>query len=261
MRSLHIAATGMQAQQTNVDVISHNLANQTTTSYKAQRAEFQDLIYQDLRRVGTNSSDAGTIVPTGVQLGLGVKTGAIYRNTEQGTVNNTEGPLDVAIQGDGYFQIELPDGDIAYSRNGAWKLSPDGEIVTMDGYIVQPAITVPEDAIEIAINSAGEVEVLIDGQINPSNLGQLEMVKFINPPGLQAIGDNMFLETPASGNPIIGIAGEDGFGTILQGYLENSNVNPVTEITNLIVAQRAYEMNSKVITASDEMLQALNQSA
>ena len=261
MRSLHIAATGMQAQQTNVDVISHNLANQTTTGYKAQRAEFQDLIYQDLRRVGSNSSDAGTIVPTGVQLGLGVKTGAIYRNTEQGTVKQTEGPLDVAIQGKGYFQIELPDGDIAYTRNGAFKLSPDGEIVTMDGYIVQPAIAVPEDAIDIAINGSGEVEVTLDGQVDPANLGQLEIATFINPPGLEAIGDNLFLETAASGDPILGIAGEEGFGTVLQGYLENSNVNPVSEITNLIVAQRAYEMNSKIITASDEMLQALNQSA
>lgn len=261
MRSLHIAATGMQAQQTNVDVISHNLANQTTTGYKAQRAEFQDLIYQDLRRVGTNSSDIGTVVPTGVQLGLGVKTGAIYRNTEQGTVKQTEGPLDVAIQGDGYFQIELPDGEIAYTRNGAFKLSPDGEIVTMDGFIVQPAIAVPEDAIDISINATGEVEVLVDGQVDPINLGQLEVATFINPPGLKAIADNMFTETPASGDPILGIAGEDGVGTILQGYLENANVNPVTEITNLIVAQRAYEMNSKVITASDEMLQALNQSA
>lgn len=261
MRSLHIAATGMQAQQTNVDVISHNLANQTTSGYKTQRAEFQDLIYQDLRRVGTNSSDIGTIVPTGVQLGLGVKTAAIYRDTEQGTVKNTSGPLDVAIQGDGYFQVELPSGEIAYTRNGAFKLSPDGEIVTADGFIVQPAIAVPDDALEISINASGEVEVKIDGQIDPSNLGQLEVAKFINPPGLEAIGDNLFLESAASGDPILGIAGEEGFGSVLQGYLENSNVNPVTEITSLIVAQRAYEMNSKVITASDEMLQSLNQSA
>lgn len=261
MRSLNIAATGMQAMQLNVDVISQNLANQSTTGYKSQRAEFQDLIYQNLERVGTNSSDAGTIVPAGIQVGLGVKTGAIYRNTEQGTVRMTEGPLDVAVQGDGYFQVELPDGEIAYTRNGAFKLSPDGEIVTMDGFIVQPAIAVPEDAIDIAINASGEVEVLLDGQVDPLNLGQLEIATFINPPGLEAIGDNLFLETPASGDPILGIAGEEGVGTILQGYLENSNVNPVTEITNLIVAQRAYEMNSNVITASDEMLQALNQTA
>jgi len=261
MRSLHIAATGMLAQQTNVNVISQNLANQTTTGYKLQRAEFQDLIYQDLRRVGSNSSDVGTIVPTGVQLGLGVKTGAISRNTEQGTVQQTENPLDLAIQGEGYFQIELPNGEIAYTRDGAFKLSPDGEIVTLDGYIVEPAITVPEDAIDIAINAAGEVEVTLEGQVEPANLGQLEVSTFINPAGLEAIGDNLFLETPASGDPIVGIAGEEGVGTLLQGYLENSNVDPVREITNLIVAQRAYEMNSKVITASDEMLQALNQSA
>lgn len=261
MRSFDIAATGMQAQQTNVDVTSHNLANMTTTGYKAQRAEFQDLIYQNLRRVGSNSSDVGTIVPTGVQVGLGVKTGAIYRNTEQGTVKSTEGPLDVSMQGRGYFQIELPDGQIAYTRNGAFKLSPDGEIVTMDGFIVQPAMAVPDDAVDISISASGIVEVMIAGEIEPVEIGQFELANFINPPGLQAIGDNMFLETPASGDPLLGLAGEEGFGTMLQGYLENSNVNPVTEITNMIVAQRAYEMNSKVITASDEMLQALVQSA
>ncbi len=261
MRSFDIAATGMQAQQTNVDVTSHNLANMTTTGYKAQRAEFQDLIYQNLRRAGSNSSDVGTIVPTGVQVGLGVKTGAIYRNTEQGTVKATEGPLDVALQGKGYFQVELPDGQIAYTRNGAFKLSPDGEIVTMDGFIVQPAMGVPDDAVDISISASGVVEVMLAGEIEPVEVGQFELANFINPPGLQAIGDNMFTETPASGDPLLGIAAEEGFGTILQGYLENSNVNPVTEITNMIVAQRAYEMNSKVITASDEMLQALVQSA
>lgn len=261
MRSLNIAATGMQAQQLHVDVISQNLANQTTVGYKSQRAEFQDLIYQNLERMGTNSSNVGTILPSGIQVGLGVKTGSIYRNTGQGTVKQTEGPLDLALQGNGYFQVELPDGQVAYTRNGAFKLSPQGELVTMDGFLVQPAIAVPEDAVDIAINASGEVEVVIDGQVQPLNLGQLEISTFINPPGLEAIGDNLFLETPASGNPILGVAGELGVGSILQGYLENSNVNPVTEITGLIVAQRAYEMNSKVITASDEMLQALNQSA
>lgn len=261
MRSLDIAATGMQAQQLNVDVISHNLANQSTTGYKAQRAEFQDLIYQDLRRVGSNSSDAGTIVPTGVQLGLGVKTGAIYRNTDQGTVKQTEGALDVAVQGLGYFTIQMPDGDIAYTRNGAFKLSPDGELVTQDGFIVQPGVAVPDNALTISINASGEVEVTLDGQVEPAQIGQLELATFINAPGLDAIGDNLFLETAASGPPTVGVAAEDNFGSILQGYLENSNVNPVTEITNLIVAQRGYEMNSKVITASDEMLQALTQSA
>jgi flagellar basal-body rod protein FlgG len=261
MRSLNIAATGMMAQQMNIDVISQNLANQTTSGYKAQRAEFQDLIYQSLERVGTNSSNVGTVLPTGVQVGLGVKTGAIYRDTEQGTLKQTAGPLDWALQGKGYFQVEMPDGEIAYTRAGAFKLSPDGEIVTMDGFVIQPAITVPEDAISITVSEFGDVQVTLDGQVDPLQLGQLEIASFINPPGLEAIGNNLFLESAASGVPILGIAGEEGIGSILQGFLENSNVDPVKEITNLIVAQRSYEMNSKVITASDEMLQALNQSA
>jgi len=260
MRSLNIAATGLSAQQINVDAISHNLANMTTTGYKAERPEFQDLIYQDLRRVGTNTTDQGTILPVGVQIGLGVKTAAISRNTGQGTVQATENALDIAVQGKGYFQIELPDGTIGYTRDGAFKLSPDGIIVTREGYSVQPAITIPDDAIDVSINASGQVEVLVTGQVDPQQLGQMEMASFINPAGLQAMGDNMFLETAASGDPILGNAGEDGFGTLLQGYLENSNVNPVSEITDLIVAQRAYEMNTKVLTASDEMLQSLNQS-
>lgn len=261
MRSLNIAATGLAAQQLHVDTISHNLANMTTTGYKAERPEFQDLLYQDLRRVGATSTDQGTIIPTGVQIGLGVKNSAISRQTGQGTVQATENPLDIAMQGKGYFQIELPDGTLAYTRDGAFKLSPDGIIVTRDGYTVQPAITVPDDATDISINSSGEIEVMIQGQVDPQQLGQLEIATFINPPGLKAIGDNLFLETPASGDPTLGNAGENGFGTILQGYLENSNVDAVSEITNLIVAQRAYEMNTKVITAADQMLQALNQSA
>lgn len=165
------------------------------------------------------------------------------------------------MQGDGYFQITLPDGQIAYTRDGSFKLSPQGEIVTANGYLVQPTITVPNNATDISINSSGEVEVIIQGQVAPTNLGQIEIAKFINPAGLQAIGDNLFLESAASGTPLLGIAGQDGYGTVLQGYLENSNVNPVSEITSLIVAQRAYDMNSKVIRASDEMLQSLNQSA
>lgn len=261
MRSLNIAASGMMAQQLNVDVTSHNLANMTTTGYKRQRAEFQDLIYQNLKRVGSNSSDAGTIVPTGIQVGLGVKTGAIYRNHIQGTVQNTSNALDLAIQGKGYFIIEDPEGNELYTRDGTFQLSPDGDIVTADGYTVQPGLTVPEDAVGISVNKFGEVEVSLAGQVDPINIGQLEMVTFINDAGLEAIGDNFFRETPASGDPIEGIPGEEGFGSILQGYVENSNVDPVEEITRLIVAQRAYEMNAKVITASDEMLQSLNQSA
>lgn len=261
MKSLNIAATGMMAQQLNVDVTSNNLANLTTTGYKRQRAEFQDLMYQDMRRSGSNSSDSGTIVPTGIQVGLGVKTGAIYRNHIQGTIQQTSAPLDVAIQGRGFFVIQMPNGDTTYTRDGTFQLDANGVIVTADGYTVQPAITVPNDAKSISINSSGEVQVTIDGQVTPSNLGQLEMATFVNEPGLEALGNNLYQETVASGAPLQGIAGLEGLGTILQGYTEASNVDPVKEITHLIVAQRAYEMNSKVISASDQMLQALTQSA
>lgn len=261
MRSFNIAATGMQAQQTQVDVISHNLANMTTTGYKRNRAEFQDLMYQDLRRVGTNSSEIGTIVPTGVQVGLGVKLAAVSRSHEQGTMTNTGNPLDVAIQGRGFFRVELPNGDEAYTRDGTFKLSPEGEIVTVDGYLVSPNIVVPEDAVSVSINTQGQVQAIVTGQVAPVDLGQFDMVNFINPAGLKTIGDNLYIETEASGDPLVGVAGDDGFGTLLQGFLEASNVNPITEVTNMIIAQRAYEMNSKVISASDEMLQALNQSA
>ncbi len=261
MRALNVAATGIQAQQTHIDVISHNLANMTTVGYKRNRAEFQDLMYESQRRVGSSSSDVGTIVPTGTQVGLGVKTAGVYRNHSQGTVTQTENALDVAIQGRGFFQVELPSGEFAYTRDGALQRSPDGELVTIDGYLLSPSITVPDDATSISINATGEVEATIDGQINPTNLGQFDIVSFINPAGLEATGNNLYIETEASGAPIVGLAGDEGFGSLLQGFLEQSNVNPVTEITNLIVAQRAYEMNTKVITAADEMLQALNQSA
>ncbi len=261
MRSLNIAATGLQAQQNNIDVISHNLANMTTSGYKRNRAEFQDLIYQSMRRVGTNSSDTGTIVPTGVQFGLGVKTGAVSRSHEQGTISVTSNPLDVAIQGRGFFQVEMPDGEFTYTRDGSFELNPQGEIVTKDGYLVSPGIAVPEEAVSVSINGAGEVQVTLDGQVEPQILGQLDIANFINPAGLEAIGDNLYRETAASGNVLLGLAGQEGFGTLLQGSLEQSNVDPVTEVTSLIVAQRAYEMNTKVVTASDEMLQALNQSA
>jgi flagellar basal-body rod protein FlgG len=261
MRSLDIAATGMQAQQTHVDVISHNLANMTTGGYKRNTPQFQDLLYESQRRVGTNSSDVGTIVPTGVQLGLGVKTGGVNRSHEQGTINVTDNPLDIAVKGRGFFQVQMPDGEFTYTRNGSFQLSPQGEIVTVDGYLVSPGITVPEEAIDISINNEGLVQVTLDGQIEPQTLGQFDMANFINPAGLEAIGDNLYRETAASGNVLLGLAGQEGFGNLGQGQLEQSNVDPVTEVTQLIVAQRAYEMNSKVISASDQMLQALNQSA
>ena len=254
MQSLSIAATGMMAQQMNVDVISHNIANMSTTGYKRQRAEFQDLLYQNLQRVGTNSSDSGTVVPSGIQVGLGVRTGSIYRVTSQGNMENTEKPLDLAIQGRGYFQIDLPSGGQAYTRAGALSLSPNGQIVTSDGYVVAPGITIPTDALDITINSQGQVQATLPNTTAPQLVGQLELVTFQNDAGLDAIGDNLFLESAASGTGTSGIPGADGVGTLLQGFLETSNVNAVSEITSLISAQRAYEMNAKVISTSDEMM-------
>ncbi len=257
MRSLDIAGTGMQAQQTNVEVISNNIANMTTTGFKRRRAEFQDLMYQSLRRVGSTSSDAGTIVPAGAQVGLGVKTAAIYRINEQGNLTQTSNTLDMAIQGSGYFQVQLPSGQTAYTRDGTFGLSASGEIVTADGYVVAPGITIPSNATSITVSGSGQVQATISGQTATQTVGQLQLATFANEAGLDAQGDNLFLQTEASGNPVTGNPTATGFGSVMQGYVESSNVNVVSEITNLITAQRAYEMNSKVITASDEMLQTL----
>jgi flagellar basal-body rod protein FlgG len=259
MRSLNIAATGMLAQQLNVEVISNNIANMNTTGFKRQRAEFQDLLYQDMRRVGSASSDTGTIVPAGVQIGVGVKTAAVYRITEQGNLVSTENTYDLAIQGKGFFKVTLPNGDTSYTRAGSLSLSPDGQIVTADGYAVAPGITIPADAISVSINANGEVLAKVQGQVTPQNVGQFTLANFANEAGLEPIGDNLFLETPASGAATEGTPGAIGYGTILQGFLETSNVNVVQEVTNLITAQRAYEMNSKVIEASDEMMRSLTQ--
>jgi flagellar basal-body rod protein FlgG len=259
MRALNIAATGMLAQQLNVEVISNNIANMNTTAFKRQRAEFQDLLYQDQRRVGSTSSDTGTIVPSGIQLGLGVRTAAVYRMTGQGQIITTENSLDLAVQGKGYFQVELPSGQTSYTRAGSFQLSPQGQIVTANGYTVLPGITIPTDAVDVTVNASGEVQVTLAGQVQPQTVGQLELANFPNEVGLQALGDNLFAETPASGNPTTGVAGSTGFGTVLQGFLETSNVDVVQEITNLIRAQRAYEMNSKVIETSDQMLQTMSQ--
>ena len=259
MRSLNIGATGMLAQQLNVEVISNNIANMNTTGFKRQRAEFNDLLYQNLRRVGSTSSDTGTVVPTGVQLGLGVKPAAVYRITEQGNISITDNPLDVAINGEGYFTIELPSGETGYTRAGAFQLSPNGDLVTPDGYVVQPGITIPINATSISINASGEVSVDIDGQVAPQVVGNIELATFPNAAGLDAIGDNMFLQTAASGQATVAAPASTGTGSLLQGALETSNVNVVSEITNLITAQRAYEMNSKVIQSSDEMMQSVVQ--
>lgn len=258
MRSLNIGATGMLAQQLNVEVISHNIANMNTTAFTRRRAEFQDLLYQNLRRVGSESSDTGTIVPAGVQIGLGVKTAAVYRITEQGNLTLTENTFDLAINGEGYFQIQLPNGDTAFSRAGSFQISADGELVTADGFTVEPAITIPTDAIDVTVNASGQVLVQQDGQVAPSNVGQLQLAIFSNEAGLLAVGDNLFLETPASGTATTGNPGSTGIGTIQQGFLETSNVNVVEEITNLITAQRAYEMNSKVIETSDQMMSTVS---
>ena len=257
MRSLDIGSTGMIAQQRNVEVISNNIANMNTTAFKRRRTEFQDLIYQDLRRVGSTSADNGAIVPTGVQLGLGVKLAAVYRIHEQGNLSSTDNTFDMAIQGKGFFQVQLPTGETAYTRDGTFQLNENGQIVTHDGYLLNPPITVQDDAIDVTINASGEVLVKIEGQVQFSNAGQIQTVNFQNEPGLEAIGNNLYKETPASGSATTGNPGTEGYGTILQGFLETSNVNAVEEISNLISAQRAYEMNSKVIQTSDEMLGTL----
>ncbi|MEZ5845697.1 MAG: flagellar basal-body rod protein FlgG [Geminicoccaceae bacterium] len=259
MRSLNVAATGMMAQQLHVEVISNNVANMTTTGYKRRRPEFQDLLYQSQRRIGSESSDTGTVVPAGVQLGLGVKTAAVYRIHEQGDVLGTENKLDIAIQGEGFFIVDLPNGDTAYTRSGNFQLSPDGEIVNADGYPISPGLTVPNDTVELTINAEGIVAAKVQGQIAPVEVGQFELASFVNSAGLEAIGNNFLMETPASGPATIGNPGADGFGTMLQGFLEGSNVNPVQEITALITAQRAYDLNSKIISASDEMMAAVAQ--
>ena len=258
MRALNIGATGMLAQQLNVEVISHNIANMNTTAFQRRRVEFQDLLYQNQRRVGSDSSDAGTIVPAGVQIGLGVKTAAVYRIAQQGNLTLTENTLDLAINGEGYFQIELADGETAYTRSGAFQLSQNGEIVTVDGFKVLPGLTVPDGAIDVTVNSSGEVLVQLDGQVAPQNIGQFELASFSNEAGLLAVGDNLYLETPASGAATTGTPDSVGFGRTQQGFLETSNVNVVEEITNLITAQRAYEMNSKVIETSDQMMATMS---
>jgi flagellar basal-body rod protein FlgG len=255
MRALYTASTGMAAQEMNVELISNNIANMRTAGFKRQRAEFQDLLYQSLRRVGSTSSDTGTVLPTGVDIGSGVKLVATPRVMSQGVVTQTEKTYDVAVRGEGFFQIELPDGTTAYTRDGSFELDPNGQLVTADGYTVQPGITVPQNVLTVSISATGMVEATLQGQTAPQQLGQLQLARFINKSGLEAKGDNLFLETEASGTPLEDVPGAEGFGTVLQGYLEQSNVNAVTEISDLIAAQRAYEMNSKVVSSADQMLQ------
>ena len=254
MRALHTAATGMMAQELNVQVISNNIANMRTTGYKRQRAEFQDLLYEHINRVGTQTSDNGNILPIGIELGSGVKTAGTPRVMTQGNLLPTGKTYDVAIRGEGLFRILMPDGTTSYSRDGSFELDAQGRLVTAQGYVVQPGITIPQNATSIAINSQGQVSVTQPGSTTPNVVGQIELTRFVNKAGLQAIGDNLFVETPASGAPQNGTPDSEGMGQLLQGNLEQANVEAVTEISDLIAAQRAYEMNAKVITAADQML-------
>ncbi len=258
MRALHTAATGMMAQELNVQVISNNIANMRTTGYKRQRAEFQDMLYEHVRRIGTQTSTQGNILPVGVDLGSGVKTVGTPRIMTQGTLSHTGADLDIAIRGEGFFKIQLPDGTFAYTRDGSFQMDAQGRIVTVQGNLVQPGITIPQNSTSLTINSQGQVSVIQSGSTTPTVLGQLTLTRFINKAGLLPIGDNMFTETPASGTPQDGIPATDGMGDLQQGNLEQANVEAVTEISDLIASQRAYEMNAKVITATDQMLQSVS---
>ncbi|MGZ5803952.1 MAG: flagellar basal-body rod protein FlgG [Xanthobacteraceae bacterium] len=254
MRALHTAATGMMAQELNVQVISNNIANMRTTGYKRQRAEFQDLLYEHVTRIGTQTSDQGNILPVGVDLGSGVKTAGTPRVMTQGAVAQTGKDFDVAIRGEGFFKIQMPDGTFTYTRDGSFEIDAQGRIVTSQGNLVQPGITIPQNAASVTINQQGQVSVTLTDQTTPSVLGQFTLTRFINKAGLQSIGDNLYVETPASGTPQDGVPNVDGMGNLLQGNLEQANVEAVTEISDLIAAQRAYEMNAKVISATDQML-------
>lgn len=257
MRALEIAAAGMQAQQTRVEVIANNLANMNTTAYNPRRAEFADLHYQQLQRPGAISAADGTVLPVGVQLGLGVRPTAVSVLLGQGASAQTGGDLDLAIEGLGYFEVMLPDGRAAFSRDGALKLTGDGLIVTSDGYAIVPQITVPADARALDINPEGEVYAVFSDRVESEFLGQLTLAGFTNAKGLEAIGSSLYLETGASGPAMVATPGRDGLGTLRQGYLEDATVDPVKEVTNLIEAQRGYELNSKVITSADQMLGAM----
>lgn len=257
IRALWTAATGMQGQQTNIDVIANNLANVNTVGFKRSRADFEDLIYQTLKEAGVNTT-SNTVEPTGIQIGLGAQLADVSKNFMQGSLQETGNPLDLAIQGNGFFQITMPDGTIAYTRAGSFKLDNNGRIVTPDGYPLSPEITVPQDTTAISVGNDGTISVLEAGQTTPTQLGQIQLAFFANPAGLKAIGQNLFQQTVSSGTPTLGTPGINGLGTINQGYLEQSNVSVVQEMVDMIAAQRAYETNAKVIQTSDQMLQTAN---
>ncbi|UCD80766.1 MAG: flagellar basal-body rod protein FlgG [Desulfobacterales bacterium] len=257
IRSLWTSASGMQAQALNLDVISNNLANVGTTGFKKSRAEFQDLLYETLRPAGTPSSQ-DTEVPAGIQLGSGTRPSTVLKIFSQGELENTKNELDLAIEGAGFFQIILPNGETAYSRDGAFKLDSQGRIVNGDGFALEPEITIPSDAVSITVGMDGTVSVLQAGETTPSEVGTIELTRFVNPSGLISMGKNLFITSEATGDAIVGTAGEDGLGTLAQGFLEMSNVSVVDEMVNMITAQRAYEANSKSIQTADEMLAIAN---
>src|SRR6201986_5300367 len=256
MQALHTAATGMAAQELNVQVISNNIANLRTTGYKKQTAAFEDLIYQHVRRIGAQASDQGTILPVGIDLGGGVKTVGTPRSMTQGKLSINGNDLDMAITGEGFFKILMPDGTFQYTRDGTLQMDNQGRIVTAQGNPVQPTITIPQNASGISVNAQGQVSVTLPGSTASSIIGQIGLTRFINKAGLQPVGNNQFVDTPASGAPQDGLANSEGYGSITQGSLEQANVDVVSEMSDLIAAQRAYEMNAKVISAADEMLQS-----
>lgn len=258
IRSLWIAKTGLEAQQTNMDVISNNLANVSTTGFKRQRAVFEDLLYQTLRQPGAQSSEQTTI-PSGLQLGTGVRPIATERLHSQGSLTQTNNPLDIAIQGGGFFQVQMPDGTTAYTRAGAFQLDQNGQMVTASGYPVQPAITLPQDVKNVTIGNDGTVSITVSGQTGQQQVGQLTLATFMNDAGLESIGENLYLETESSGAPNDSTPGLNGAGTLKQAYLETSNVNVAEELVSMIQTQRAYEINSKAVSTSDQMLQRLSQ--
>lgn len=253
IRALWTASTGMQAQQVHMDVIANNLANVNSTGFKKSRADFQDILYQTSKAAGTGVG--GGEVPTGVQVGLGSRVAAVQKVFTTGDFQQTENELDIAIEGTGFYQVTLPDGTDAYTRAGSMKKDSTGRLVTSDGYPMFPEVTLPENSTAVTIGPAGNVEVILDGQSTPTLVGNIELVRFANPAGLKSLGRNLYAETPTTGTPVIGTPGDEGYGTLSQGFLEGSNVNIMEEMVNMIAGQRAYEVNSKAIKTADEMLQ------
>jgi flagellar basal-body rod protein FlgG len=258
MKSLAIAATGMNAQQQNIEVIANNIANINTTSFKRARAEFTDLFYQMDHTQGIPNTTGSSPVPEGANMGLGVRSAAVRKLYIQGAMTQTGNTYDMAVNGRGWFQILGPNNEVLYSRAGSFNTNADGQLVTMDGYLVDPAITVPQGTVAVTVNSTGAIFAKLDTEVNPRQIGQLNLANFANEAGLEPLGGNLYRQTQASGTPVVGLPGDAGYGQIMQNYLEASNVDPVKEITDLISAQRAYEMNSKVIQASDEMAQTVS---